>query len=111
MLFNDRRKDMQANARALKKAQGKSLAPRGYKSDACSREFVQTSVALDRTGARPFNYSNAAKDLDILQAKNAKTKRTYIAKDDHEYDRTVPSAPKNRQKLGKIIPRKKKKVM
>ena len=41
MDFNDRR----ANRRALKKAQGKSLAPKGYHFDAAGREAVHYTAS------------------------------------------------------------------
>ena len=68
--FNDRR----ANKRALKVANGKSLAPRGYKSDAKSRTQVTDIAEIGQvhnyTNAknRKQKFQNAAEWKDALDA-------------------------------------------
>ena len=60
MLFNDRR----ANKRALKKAQGPSLAPRGYNPG--SRTLIH-STAAEETGTRKQRYAKASARFDECQ--------------------------------------------
>lgn len=68
--FNDRR----ANKRALKAANGKSLAPRGYKSDAKSRTQVKDIAEIGQvhhyTNAknRKQKFQNAAEWKDALDS-------------------------------------------
>ena len=63
MIFNDRR-----NAKALKAANGPSLAPKGYKPDKESRAKVYLSASggtnlsdgLDMSGSRKQRFNSAA---------------------------------------------------
>jgi hypothetical protein len=70
MMFNDRR-----NARALKAAQGPSLAPKGYKPDTAGRKVVRDE-ASPRTEkninvvSRKKRYNNAAIRVDNSGAAN-----------------------------------------
>ena len=70
MMFNDRR-----NARALKAAQGPSLAPKGYKPDTAGRKVVRDE-ASPRTEkninvvSRKKRYNNAAVRVDNSGAAN-----------------------------------------
>ena len=69
-MFNDRR-----NARALKAAQGPSLAPKGYKPDTAGRKVVRDE-ASPRTEkninvvSRKKRYNNAAVRVDNSGAAN-----------------------------------------
>ncbi len=69
-MFNDRR-----NARALKAAQGPSLAPKGYKPDTAGRKVVRDE-ASPRTEkninvvSRKKRYNNAAIRVDNSGAAN-----------------------------------------
>ena len=65
MLFNDRR----ANKRALKAANGPSLAPKGYKPDTAGRNVVRDAASpiTDenmRITSRKVRYNKAAKKVD-----------------------------------------------
>ena len=72
MLFNDRRRarsDAKSTARALKKAQGPSLAPKGYKPDTAGRSVVkeEANPVSDRnigTVSRKKIYNSAALRVD-----------------------------------------------
>ena len=93
MFFNDRR----ANKRALKAANKGSLAPKNYKPDTESRDWVESKVYKGRHIGIPSR-KHAAYELDLSQAKG----KSVIAGDEQK----VPSVPKNKQTLGKITGRK-----
>jgi hypothetical protein len=70
MMFNDRR-----NARALKAAQGPSLAPKGYKPDTAGRKVVraEASPMTDKNMnvvSRKKRYNDAAIRVDNSGAAN-----------------------------------------
>ena len=86
MIFNDRR-----NAKALKAAQGPSLAPKGYKPDTAGRKVVraEASPTLEKNinlvshksrynaAAIRVDKSGAANSNDPWTSKNDNVKRKY----------------------------------
>jgi hypothetical protein len=68
MIFNDRR-----NAKALKAANGPSLAPKGYKPDTAGRKAVHEiadtiekgTMYAEPSSVRKKNYVKAAKAKDL----------------------------------------------
>ena len=65
MLFNDRR----ANKRALKAAQGPSLAPKGYKADTTGRQQVRKAAVSGSYrpdgNSNKQRYAQAASDVTL----------------------------------------------
>ena len=92
MEFNDRR--------ALKAAQGKSLAPRGYKPDTEARTIVQNNGNyFSRIISRKNSMANAAKEVDENRGKlvtNYVKSTEQPGKFSPNYAK-VPKAPKNKK--------------
>lgn len=66
MIFNDRRQK-KATARAIKAAQGPSLAPKGYKTDTAARKSITESVEKNANvplGNRKQRFEKATKRYD-----------------------------------------------
>jgi len=74
--------EVKANARGLKAAQGKSLAPKGYKPDAAGRTQVKRFAA-------PLEKANGKKTSMRLGAQTVDIGRTSLK---------IKAAPKNRGK-------------
>jgi hypothetical protein len=66
VLFNDRR----ANKRALKAAQGSSLASKGYESDTEGRMLVRRAAlsGATRKESRKQRYAQAASDVTLSKS-------------------------------------------
>ena len=69
MEFNDRR----ANKRALKAANGPSLAPKGYKPDTAGRQEVRKAAVsgADRPDSNKQRYNKAAISVDRSGSANS----------------------------------------
>ena len=66
------KKEQRANKRALKAAQGKSLAPRGYKPDTETRTKIQKKVdgSLNDPGTTFYEGTPGAPDYKVLDKKS-----------------------------------------
>ena len=97
MLFNDRR----ANARALKAANGPSLAPKGYKPDTEARTIAQNNgeYMTKPWYSRKISMKNSAQDIDNSRGKlvtNYVKSKEQPGKYSPDYAK-VPKAPQNKK--------------
>ncbi len=96
MIFNDRR-----NARALKAAQGPSLAPKGYKPDTEARTIAQNNgdYFTKPWKSRKSAMTESAKDIDKNRGKlvtNYVKSTEQPGKFSPDYAK-VPKMPKNKK--------------